>query len=427
MCIHLYIYVRTHVLTFVHIYSVLSPGKVPSLPTPFTNGAGTEDGWVVVDTVSMEQLGDPTRRLRETVLLTAYRVQRAEQLIHNVMKTVDKRPLSAPKNKVENGVNLPGVLEEAEEVEQRPFWQKSLDDIQMTYEEIGRGRFSVVKVAIYHETRVAARCLLNRINSEENRKVFTECLEMAAKLRHPNLVSFMGAILDREPVIITELMPSNLRSILEKNPLTYYQLVDISTDVAKALEFLHSVKPESVIHGELTGTSVLLEGGRGPRWKAKLSDYMSAKYFHHLMSSITPSSSIEDVFSPIREHPSQEYKPHRKSRSGSPFDAVKLRTSPDRTIKPTSKFLRKMSTMSYTPLDTGLFSTERDVYLYGILLVEMSTRTAVLEVSLQYLIESIAWPQIAALVKKCLIAEPEQRPRMESVLSHVMQLAASKP
>ena len=408
----------------------------------------------MVDSMPQNKLGNPMRRLQETVLLMSIRVQKAEELIQGMNKKIEKmatmavpkpkesrvqpkepRPQPKPQQKEQipqltpQSSLLKEVVTEETEEEMKPYWQKSRNEIQMTYEEIGRGRFSVVRVAIYHETRVAARCLLTRITSEDDRKLFTNCLEKAAQLRHPNLVSFMGAVLDREPVIITELMPCSLRTVLEKNPLTYYQLADVSLGVTKALEYLHSVKPEPVLHGELTGTNVLLEGETGPRLKAKLADYITAKYFHHMMSFMTPASSVEDVFAVSREHPSQEYKFRRRSRSrsGSPFDMVKPRFSPERPVRSPRQVARRVSNISNAPLDAGMLSTKRDVYLFGILLVEMATRTAVLEVSLQYLIESIAWPQVTALVKKCLVHDPELRPDMNYVLNQVLQLASSKP
>ena len=413
------------------MYTLSLAGKMPSLQGQFSGDS--EDRWIVVDAVTKKNLGDPMRRLRETALLTSFRAQRAESLIKTMIKKMSAMSVATPQRKVKSSMRVPTpeevnqVMEKKEEEEvKRPFWQKATDEIQMTYEEIGRGRFSVVKVAIFHETRVAARCLFTRIQSEEDQKVFTECLELAAQLRHPNLVSFIGAILDREPVIITELMSCNLRSMLEKSALTYYQLVDVAEGVSKALQYLHSIKPHPVIHGEITSTGVLLEGDHGPRLKAKLSDYMTAKYFHHLMTSMTPAPSVEDVFTHSREHPSQEYKSRiirrssSRSRSGSPLDA-------DRR----PGVFRKVSAASGSPAggapDAADFSTKRDVYLFGILLVEMATRTAVLEVSLQYLIESISWSGVAGLVKKCLTHDLEARPDMTEVFSHVMQLASSKP
>ena len=430
-------------------------GKIPSLQGQFAGDSSAEERWMIVDSVTRESLGHPVRRLRETVLLTSFRAQRAESLLRSMLKKITAVGVATPQRKVKSSVPTPTPekVEEKKEEEKKeeekkeeekkeeekkeeekkeeekvkkPFWQKPTEELQMTYEEIGRGRFSVVKVAIFHETRVAARCLFTRIPSKEHRLVFTECLELAAQLRHPNLVSFMGAILDREPVIITELMGCNLRSLLEKTALTYYQLLDVAEGVSKALQYLHAVKPQPVVHGELTGTSVLLEGDRGPCLKAKLSDYMTAKYFHHLMTSVTPAGSVEDLFAHSREHPSHEYKPRivrrssSRSPSGSPFDA-------ERPTRPLASQFRKTSTVSGGPPDSAAFSTKRDVYLFGILLVEMATRTAVLEVSLQYLIESIAWSQVAALAKRCLTSDPSARPDMTVVVSQVVQLAASKP
>ena len=419
-------------------------GKTPSLQF----AGDTEERWTVIDSVREDNMGDPMRRLRETALLTSFRAQRAENLLRSMFKKITSLGgVATPQRKTRSLMPTPippeierkkevvkrkkvEIEEEPEQVK-RPFWQKSMEEIQMTYEELGRGRFSIVKVAIFHETKVAARCMFTRVQSDEDREVLVECLEMAAQLRHPNLVSFMGAIIDREPVIITELMACNLRSLLEKRALTYYQLVDVTEGVSKALQYLHSVKPHPVVHGELTATSVLLDSDKGPRLKAKLSDYMTAKYFHHMLTSVTPAASIEDVFAHSREHPSQEYKSRvarrssSRSRSGSPLDSGRT-LSPERPAARAVQF-RKPSTISGGPPDVAEFSTKRDVYLFGILLVEISTRTAVLEVSLQYLLESISWVHVAGLARRCLTLDPQTRPDMTTVVAQVMQLASSKP
>lgn len=57
-------------------------------------------------------------------------------------------------------------------------------------------------------------------------------MNMAARLRHPNLVQFIGATLDREPVILTELMTTSVRVVLEQGPIGQAQIVSISLDVA---------------------------------------------------------------------------------------------------------------------------------------------------------------------------------------------------
>ncbi len=106
---------------------------------------------------------------------------------------------------------------------QLPFWVIPREDVDLTRKEIGRGRWSSVNVAMYSGSRVAARCF-GRIASEANRKVFVECMDLAAKLRHPNLLPFIGAVVEGDPIIITELMPNNLKAVLEKGPLGYHEV-----------------------------------------------------------------------------------------------------------------------------------------------------------------------------------------------------------
>ena len=385
---------------------------------------------MAVDIVAGNQIGHPLHRMREMLLLTSFRAQQAEKMLLEVMQSGRWRGRGKGKGIASKRGALSFTLMEEEEDEEelekkaRPFWQLPQNEVQITGEEVGRGRWSTVRVAVYHSTRVAARCLYSQIHSEESEKIFKECLFMAAKIRHPNLVSFIGAILDRDPVIVTELMPYNLRFLLEKGSLSYYQFTDIATDVSKALEFLHSVTPEPISHGDLSGSSVLLEEGKGARWRAKLSDFMTAKYFNHV-ASMTPSSSFDEIYTQ-----SQEYRPYdfyRRGRSTSPLDSV---GSPGKKSPTLSRLGgvggRKVSLIN-SPLDPENLSPKHDVYSFGILLVEMATRTAVLEVSLQYLIESIRWPQVAVLVKKCLSSDPAERPTMNTVVGSVMRLAASKP
>ena len=92
-------------------------GKVPSLPAPFTNGESPGDTWVVVDVILASHLGDPLRRMRETVLLTSFRAHRAEELIQELSKKARGKGLrlQSPTSAI------PEEEEEEEEKEVRPF------------------------------------------------------------------------------------------------------------------------------------------------------------------------------------------------------------------------------------------------------------------------------------------------------------------
>ena len=51
----------------------------------------------------------------------------------------------------------------------------------------------VVRVAKFRGARVAAKCLHGVIASDCNQELFTCEITFAAKVRHPNLLQFIGA------------------------------------------------------------------------------------------------------------------------------------------------------------------------------------------------------------------------------------------
>lgn len=368
----------------------------------------------------------------------SHRAIRAENIAREVMKkleTIDLQSLSMPYDimarRYEETTPLPGKYErEKEKVaeppkETRPFWEISADDIELTGVDIGKGKWSIMREAIYRGDKVAARCLYSKIISEDNFKVFIECMDTAAKLRHSNLLPFIGAVLEGEPIIITELMPYNLKKVLEmKGQLLNYQIVGIALDIARALNFLHTAKPEAVVHGDLTSTSVLLEQGKGNSWRAKLSDFMTARFFKQLIASGTEferESSLSPTMNSFSPKPpfgsregSSERDRERRSRSSS-FGS-------DSGRRP----VKKMSVV--TPpdiLDPVTLTTKRDIYSYGLLLIEMCSGSTPQVISLNFLLESITWTEMNLLIRECIELDPESRPSMEEILPTMAELHQS--
>ena len=89
------------------------------------------------------------------------------------------------------------------------------DEILFTDEELGRGGWAIVKVAKFRVIHVAAKCLYEQIVSNYNRLLFIREMNMASRIRHPNLLQFIGATLHGELIILTELMPTSVRQELE--------------------------------------------------------------------------------------------------------------------------------------------------------------------------------------------------------------------
>ena len=111
------------------------------------------------------------------------------------------------------------------------FWLVGREEVEFTQEELGRGGWAVVKVAKFCGLRVAAKCLHNVIISDYNCQLFGREMTIAARVRHPNLIQFMGAVMGREPIILMELMATSLRAVLEQQQLTARQSASISLDV----------------------------------------------------------------------------------------------------------------------------------------------------------------------------------------------------
>ena len=82
--------------------------------------------------------------------------------------------------------------------------------------------------------------------------------------RHPNIVTCLGIHSDNRlgrPILLMELMDQSLRQLMEhsKVNLPLYLQLDLSSDVARGLEYLHAI---DIIHGNLTATNVLVKEGR---------------------------------------------------------------------------------------------------------------------------------------------------------------------
>ena len=143
----------------------------------------------------------------------------------------------------------------------KPSWRVQSDEIQVIEgRPLGVGGWGKVRVAMFRGVKVAAKFIHETIISPHNIDLFIREMNIAACVRHPNLLLFIGASLEgNKPVIITELMQDNLRSrLLTLTPL-HDHVISIGTDVACALNYLHLMKPEPIMHRDVSSANVLLE------------------------------------------------------------------------------------------------------------------------------------------------------------------------
>lgn len=98
-------------------------------------------------------------------------------------------------------------------------------------------------------------------------------VNILSKLRHPNLVTLIGAC-PESYILIYEYLPNGSledRLICKDNtpPLSWQTRIRIATELCSVLIFLHSCSPHSVIHGDLKPANILLDSN----YVSKLSDF----------------------------------------------------------------------------------------------------------------------------------------------------------
>ena len=247
------------------------------------------------------------------------------------------------------------------------FWVVNREEIQLTDQELGRGGWAVVRVAKFRGLRVAAKCLHNLIVSDYNRQLFVREMSIAARVRHPNLVQFIGAMMEGKPIILTELMATSLRTVLERRPFNPAQITSISLDVARALNYLHLMHPDPIIHRDISSANVLLEPGPNNSWRAKVSDYGSANFLQQLR---TAGPGNPTYAAPEADIPSQQ-------------------------------------------------SPKMDVYSYGVLLLEMCSRRFPNPEDCEALLQRVQQPKMVALIQQCMEREHMRRPTMSDIIEQL--------
>ena len=247
------------------------------------------------------------------------------------------------------------------------FWVVQSDDVHLTDEEIGRGGWAVVKVAHFRGLRVAAKSLHEDLVYPYHRNIFQREMSFAAKLRHPNLLQFIGATVEPAMIILTEVMPTSLRALVNRTRLTNKQIVSIALDVARALNYLHLMRPHPILHRDLSSANVLLEPTPDDGWRAKVSDYGTANFSQYL----------------------------RTENPGSPVYSAPEARNPD------------------------LQSAKMDIYSFGVLLIEMCTSEFPVPEMRPRLIPTIAHAQLVALIRSCLAPDRHQRPRCSVVIERL--------
>ena len=175
--------------------------------------------------------------------------------------------------------------------QQSPEWVISRDHIQLTSKFLGKGGWGSVVEGKYCGCSVAVKQIHELILSPYNRELFEREMDIASRCRHPCLLQFIGATNDEgNPLFVTELMETSLRTLLEQRALSEAELCVVSLDVARALNYLHQKQPSPIIHRDISSANVLL-WRQGEHWRGKVSDYGTANFMQQTMT-VAPGAMI---------------------------------------------------------------------------------------------------------------------------------------
>ena len=205
-----------------------------------------------------------------------------EQTVQALMKSLKEKEREHQVALQEKDEELHQLQEAVHMYQQRALandhWVINKDEVTLTTEELGRGSYAVVTVGIFRGLRVAVKSLHNIIISDYNQGLFSREMSIASRVRHPNLVQFIGATKVGNPLILTELMSTSLNQELRRNRLSNQQILSIAQDVALGLNYLHLFKPQPIIHRDVSSPNILLKPCTGPAgFEAKVADYGTAK------------------------------------------------------------------------------------------------------------------------------------------------------
>ena len=168
-------------------------------------------------------------------------------------------------------------------------WVLCRDEVQLSDESLGVGSLGRVVKGRYCGCVVAIKQLHQPTLAQRERRLFEREMDIASRCRHPCLLQFIGATQDESPLFVTEIMEKSLRTLLrerqqEKEHLTETEIIFISLDVARALNYLHQRNPEPIVHRDVSSANVLL-WKQNNQWRGKLGDYGTAKFLQETMTA----------------------------------------------------------------------------------------------------------------------------------------------
>ncbi|XP_059646747.1 serine/threonine-protein kinase CTR1-like isoform X2 [Cornus florida] len=176
-------------------------------------------------------------------------------------------------------------------------------------ERIGAGSFGTVHRAEWNGSDVAVKILMEQDFHAERFTEFLREVAIMKRLRHPNIVLFMGAVTQRPNLsIVTEyLSRGSLYRLLHKpgarEVLDERRRLSMAYDVAKGMNYLHKRNPP-IVHRDLKSPNLLVD----KKYTVKVCDFGLSRLKANTFLSSKSAAGTPEWMAPevLRDEPSNE-------------------------------------------------------------------------------------------------------------------------
>ncbi|KAK3002567.1 hypothetical protein RJ639_022062 [Escallonia herrerae] len=252
-------------------------------------------------------------------------------------------------------------------------------------EQIGQGSCGTVYHALWYGSDVAIKVFSKQEYSDDVIFAFRQEVSLMKRLRHPNILLFMGAVTSPQRLcIVTEFLPrGSLFRLLQRNTsrLDWRRRVLMALDIARGVNYLHHCSPP-IIHRDLKSSNLLVDRN----WTVKVGDFGLSRlkqetYLTTMTGKGTPQWMAPEV---LRNEPSDE---------------------------------------------------KSDVYSFGVILWELATEKIPWDnLNSMQVIGAVGFmnqkldipkdvdPQWACIIESCWCSEPQSRPTFQELLEKLKDL-----
>ncbi|KAG5155942.1 hypothetical protein JHK82_013911 [Glycine max] len=164
-------------------------------------------------------------------------------------------------------------------------------------ERIGLGSYGEVYRGEWHGTEVAVKKFLYQDISGELLEEFKSEVQIMKRLRHPNVVLFMGAV-TRPPnlSIVSEFLPrGSLYRLIHRpnNQLDERRRLRMALDAARGMNYLHNCTPV-IVHRDLKSPNLLVD----KNWVVKVCDFGLSRMKHSTFLSSRSTAGTAEWMAP---------------------------------------------------------------------------------------------------------------------------------